>query len=355
MKGHLPVGSKSKIMPPSEAVTVIVPLFQKAAHVERALDSVLRQTYQQFEVVVVDDGSTDGGGERVARRGDPRIRVIRQDNRGAAAARNRGVEAARAPLVAFLDADDEWDSDFLDTALALRERCLSAASFGTAYRLRFPEGETRIPKYQGRLPEPAGGGLIDFFGGAPGNSPLHSSCVVVEKAALLSVGGFAEGVDLGEDHDTWLRLALAYPIAWTWCPAATVYLDAQNRSDNVMYHGNFPFLESVKRHREATGLSTPMPEDVRSYLIRRHLSLLSANWLAGDRKAIEEIVAGLWPLRGARTACVVWGTLALLPSSVVKVLWKGWRWIAGRRPIAPTLRPIRRPATVPEDRDPASA
>src|SRR4051812_40525859 len=98
----------------SPRVSVVIPLYQKANTVERTLRSVLNQRLSEFEAIVVDDGSTDGGAEVAARAGDPRIRIISQANAGPGAARNRGTSEAAAPLVAYLDADDTWDASYLE-------------------------------------------------------------------------------------------------------------------------------------------------------------------------------------------------------------------------------------------------
>ena len=92
---------------------------------------MLAQTEQEFEVIVVDDGSTDGGAAIVEHFADPRIRLITQENRGASAARNRGIRESWADLVAFLDADDEWYPAFLETALDLRRRYPGAGLYAT--------------------------------------------------------------------------------------------------------------------------------------------------------------------------------------------------------------------------------
>ena len=98
-------------------ISVIIPLFNKAQYVTRAIDSVFAQTYQDFEIVVVDDGSTDGGPELVQKYRDPRLRLVRQPNQGPGAARNCGIQETTAPYLAFLDADDEWLPDFLSRYL----------------------------------------------------------------------------------------------------------------------------------------------------------------------------------------------------------------------------------------------
>ena len=99
-------------------VSVIIPLYNKAPFLRRALDSVRAQTYGDFEAILVDDCSTDGGGDLAAVYPDRRFRTISQKNAGPGAARNRGIAEARGQLLAFLDADDEWMPGFLEKSLA---------------------------------------------------------------------------------------------------------------------------------------------------------------------------------------------------------------------------------------------
>jgi hypothetical protein len=113
--------------------SVIIPLYNKAPYIQRALDSVLAQTFRDFELIVVDDGSTDGGAEIVARCSDPQVRIIRQSNAGPGAARNRGLSAAQGELVAFLDADDEWLPEFLARATAHLDHHPEVAAISMGY------------------------------------------------------------------------------------------------------------------------------------------------------------------------------------------------------------------------------
>ncbi len=93
-------------------ISVVIPLYNKEPYIKRAIDSILAQKIQDYEIIVIDDGSTDKSAEVVKSFPDPRIRLIQQENAGVSAARNRGIEEAKAELIAFLDADDEWTPIF---------------------------------------------------------------------------------------------------------------------------------------------------------------------------------------------------------------------------------------------------
>ena len=94
-------------------ISVVVPLYNKACYIDRCLDSIFGQSFPDFEVIVVNDGSTDGSEGVVERRRHTRVRLVSQENAGPGSARNHGVRLAQSPLVAFLDGDDAWSEDYL--------------------------------------------------------------------------------------------------------------------------------------------------------------------------------------------------------------------------------------------------
>jgi glycosyltransferase involved in cell wall biosynthesis len=190
-------------------ITVAVPLYNKAGTAGQAIGSALAQSMPAFEVVVVDDGSSDDGAARIRAVGDPRIRVIAQANAGVAAARNRAMAEAQCELVAFLDADDVWRPDHLQHLLALTERFSEAALFGN----RFVEfsGE-RVPAVPDRAP--AYRLLDDFFAAwAYGPQPFFTSSCMVRRTQALAAGGFPAGHSRGEDLALWIELAARHPVA----------------------------------------------------------------------------------------------------------------------------------------------
>ncbi len=198
--------------------TVVIPLFEKGPYVRRALESVCAQTFPAAEILVVNDGSTDGGDE-VARAfvppaGGPRVRVIDQPNRGVSSARNAGITAATQPYVAFLDADDRWARDFLARIRDLIERCPGAMLYGAGFTTTRDGRELRrygVVPAEIEEADPRGG-RVDFFRGLAREFIVHSSSMVVPKTAIERVGGFPEGVTHGEDFLVWAKLALAGPV-----------------------------------------------------------------------------------------------------------------------------------------------
>jgi glycosyltransferase involved in cell wall biosynthesis len=184
-------------------VTVVVPLYQARDYVAAALDSILAQTFGDLEVVVVDDGSTDGGGEIVheyAAR-DARVRYLRRENAGPAAARNTGIAAARAAVIAFLDSDDLWLPEKLARQLPLLRENTLVHSEALVLRDGGAVGEGRLgARFD---PEHA----FDYLLRHTPTAPLLTT--VVRRDLLLAHGCFDESLIGPEDYDLWLRLAAA--------------------------------------------------------------------------------------------------------------------------------------------------
>ena len=202
-------------------ISIVMPLYNKEAEVERAVRSVLKQTISDFELIIVNDGSVDGGPERVRAFSDPRIRIIDQTNAGVSAARNRGIGEARADLIAFLDADDEWEKDYLETIVRLRDKFPSCEVFASSYFVSTADGKKRRAIIRG-LPEKLSESILNnyFFVAAQSDPPLWTSAVAVAKHAIKSVGGFPVGITAGEDLLTWARLAVRFDIAYSLEPKA---------------------------------------------------------------------------------------------------------------------------------------
>ncbi|PYS97477.1 MAG: glycosyltransferase family 2 protein [Acidobacteria bacterium] len=219
-------------------VSVIIPLYNKAPHVGRALRSVSAQTFRDFEVIVVDDGSTDGGAEVVRAHGDARVRLVSQENAGPGAARNRGLAEARGRLVAFLDADDEWLPRFLETCVGLLEGYgAGVASVTTGYFLH-PPGESKEAMWRARGVREG----VERVGAETDPARFvsllayMSPCTTLARAEVLRRwGGFYErGRCLyAEDAHLWMKLLLNESVAFDPRPLVRFHQDASGLSKNL--------------------------------------------------------------------------------------------------------------------------
>lgn len=209
-------------------ISVVIPLYNKAGQVAHTLRSVLGQTFREFEVVIVDDGSTDGSADEARSVHDGRIRLVSQRNAGVSAARNRGVAEARYDLIAFLDADDEWEPTYLETQYNLYKKYPDCSVYACNYEFCNADGRV-TPTILRKLPfEGEDGILSNYFEVAScSHPPLWTSAVMVRKQALQAVGGFPLGIRSGEDLLTWARLAVKYKIAFSRKPLATFVFDAR--------------------------------------------------------------------------------------------------------------------------------
>lgn len=185
-------------------ISVVIPLYNKAPFVDAALISVLSQTFSPCEVIVVDDGSSDGGGDIARANRNPLIKVVSQQNAGVSVARNRGVEMAKGEWIAFLDADDYWYPNHLQLLSAAAERNPTSCLVGSAYcEMR---GGIKTRSVRTRLP--VSGVLHDYFRASAYVPIFFTSSLMAKRSSLIAVGAFPIGVTHGEDLDTWARLAL---------------------------------------------------------------------------------------------------------------------------------------------------
>jgi len=197
-------------------ISIVIPLYNKEKSVANTLSTVFNQTFQDFEVVIVDDGSTDNSVAEVLKIQDSRIRLFHQANAGVSAARNKGIAEAKYDYIAFLDADDEWYPDYLQEQVNLINNYPECSVFACDYQFRNHKGELKQTKIN-KVPFSSQTGILtNYFEVAScSHPPLWTSAVMVKKDAVLSVNGFPVGIRSGEDLSTWARLAIRYFIAYS--------------------------------------------------------------------------------------------------------------------------------------------
>ncbi len=189
-------------MPP--LVSVIIPTFNRATWVREAIDSVLAQTFRDFELIVVDDGSTDTTREGLGLYGD-RLRVVYQTRQGVSAARNRGLKMAAGKWLAFLDSDDLWLPQKLETQVDFLHRNPWAEICQTE-EIWIRHGRRVNPRKKHR--KPSG----DIFAPSLSLCLVSPSAVMLKMSLLKEVGFFDQSLPACEDYDLWLRISCRKPV-----------------------------------------------------------------------------------------------------------------------------------------------
>lgn len=185
-----------------ELVSVVIPTFNRANYILEAVTSVLNQTYPHFEVLVVDDGSTDNTVERINQLNDVRVRLVKQAHRGVSAALNLGCRSARGDLIGRLDSDDIWLPGFLTETVARLDANPRAALAYAPAQLMDQDGKL-MPEYLGVAPRFPDDHLASLLYG----DCVTPMAVVIRRLCLVQVGGYNESYNGTEDWDLWIRLA----------------------------------------------------------------------------------------------------------------------------------------------------
>ncbi|MBW7868449.1 MAG: glycosyltransferase family 2 protein [Brumimicrobium sp.] len=223
--------------------SVVIPLYNKENSITDTLHSVFNQDYNEFEVIVVDDGSIDASLRKVQEFTDARIRVIQQENQGVSAARNSGIKAANYSWIAFLDGDDLWKPNHLSLMKQLIDTYPSEKVFASSFE------ETNGRQMNGGM-EPSTVftlGVNEYFKRyLTFPNLLCTITIVADKDLLLQIGGFNPKIAIGEDLDLWARITQKTSIVKSCAITATYRLNAENRSDIGTYNMEKSFLKFIQ-------------------------------------------------------------------------------------------------------------
>ncbi|WP_201582338.1 glycosyltransferase family 2 protein [Psychrobacter sp. 72-O-c] len=220
--------------------SVVIPLYNKELSIKNTIQSVLNQTYQDFEIVVINDGSTDNSSKIVESISDDRIRLISQPNQGVSAARNCGIKTARNEWIAFLDGDDLWKKNHLEEINKMMHAFPDEKVYVTSFK--YSDGRN----VYSHLREKCIFKIENYFKEALKESLICTDIIIVHKVCFDYVGFFDESMNRGEDTDLWVRLARNYSIVKSSVITAIYRVEAENRTNlsknlesTYVYHINF--------------------------------------------------------------------------------------------------------------------
>ena len=210
-------------------ISIVIPLYNKESSILKTIQSVISQTYTDYELIVVNDGSTDNGTKIVENYPDTRINLINKENGGVCSARNRGIQEAKGEYIALMDADDLWDVKYLEEQVRMIRDFPKAAMWSINY------AETRNGKIVRRVPTglPDGyRGYVEHYFEMPErvSDLFHPSSTVVRREVFDKVGLFDERIKYAEDSDLWFRVNALYKTAFYDQYMVSYQLDAENRA-----------------------------------------------------------------------------------------------------------------------------
>ncbi|WP_343707620.1 glycosyltransferase family A protein [Flavobacterium sp.] len=226
--------------------SIVVPLYNKEKSVPRAIESVLEQSYTNFELIIVNDGSTDDSLNVVGNIKDERIKIINKKNGGVSSARNVGIENANSEWICFLDADDYWKQNHLEVIAELQSKYKEGKLYST---LVCENSEKGIEFIENSLTDNYEGYIDNYFSLASKGTIFHSSSVCVSKKALLEIGSFDPNLKHGEDLDVWFKLMMKNKAVIRKVGTAVYDLLGENRAMHLKCSYEKHLLSKIDNYR----------------------------------------------------------------------------------------------------------
>jgi len=269
----------------NNSFSVIIPLYNKEPYIKRALETVLNQTYDNFEMIIIDDGSTDEGVRIVSSIHDTRIKVFSQMNSGVSAARNRGALLAKNQYLAFLDADDTWEPNFLQEISNLIDEFPYAGIYATNNNFIYPSGKVMLESFSDLFNGKNSGIIEDYFGlfAKIQKSPFSNSNLCIPKKIYDEFGGYKEGVKLTEDSDLWCRIALKYDIAYNIRPLANYFMALEGSTHSIFEPKEFQVALTLKDSISQNQVKKELISSVKKLISFQNLSLVKRAILSGEK------------------------------------------------------------------------
>lgn len=212
--------------------SIVIPLYNKEKYIENTLKSVLNQSFIDFEIILVNDGSTDNSEQIVFQFNDNRINYFYKKNEGVSIARNFGIEQAKSNFICFLDADDFWYENFLQTMYTYIKKFPTYKVFSSAIEIENPK---IIFPAQYSIKRNNDFEIVNFFEASEKECAIWTSSAIFHESIFKKTGVFDPNIKIAEDTDLWIRVGLNYQILFIWKILARYVYDQQSVSRDTNY------------------------------------------------------------------------------------------------------------------------
>lgn len=265
--------------------SVVIPLYNKEKYIQRAINSILNQTHQKFEIIIINDGSTDDSERLAESMRDKRIKIYNQSNQGVSSARNMGVSFSKYNLITFLDADDIWENTFLKEINKLVNKFPEAALFGTNNYFQYPNGLIKHEKYETLFFGKNVGIIDDYFDIflKTGKSPFSNSNYCIRKNIFEKEGGYKPGIKLTEDSTFWCKVALKHKIAYSTTPSATYFLGLEGSSHYIFEPKELEITKFLQGALRTNQVKQKFKKSVIKLIALHKLNLIKRSILTGNK------------------------------------------------------------------------
>jgi len=286
--------------------TVIIPLFNKEKFIEVTLKSVLNQSFTDFEILIVNDGSTDSSIAIIKSFTDPRIRYFSKENAGVSSARNYGIEKAKADHISFIDADDYWYPGFLQEMFENIKKHPEQKVFSAAIEIATAN---KVFPAQYSISKTNDSEIVNYFSASSKETIICTSCAVFDKNVFEEIGNFDIQIKSGQDTDLWIRIGLVYPVVFSWKILARYVYDEKSLSKNKNYLTTKVDFIKFKELEKTNPL-------LKKFLDLNRFSLAIKLKLLGNKIAFDNYYEDI----DLKNLGIKKRTLLLLPATVLKQL-----------------------------------
>ncbi|MBU2927348.1 glycosyltransferase family 2 protein [Winogradskyella psychrotolerans] len=263
--------------------SVIISVYNKEKHIQSTIESVLHQTFKDFEIIVINDGSTDNSEKIINAFNDERITLITTPNQGASNARNSGIKAAKSDYIALLDGDDTWDSSYLQHMYDAIQKFPNSKLFSTGLAQKYKDKITPV-NYSFIQTETHG--LHNYFEASKKYTLITSSSVVFNTSILEKTGVFDTEIATGEDTDLWIRFGLHFSVLFINKPLACYNYDDYSLSNTNFDMDKKPkFNQYIEQEKDNS--------DLKIFLDRNRYSMAILSILKNDKKHYKFYVSNL--------------------------------------------------------------